>query len=150
MPEPTRPTTVCSSPICTLVLKPNSCTRAITASMWTWGASACITTIMGSLLMKQGGGPGSYGKSSGLGGRAVGAQGLGAAHVDMLDVGLGQGRVPVDQHADAVGRLARHVHLLGAHQGEVHPAELAGGLGRKSGVQVGRGREPDARDVGGL
>lgn len=71
----------------------------------------------------------------------IGPEGFGTPDVDVLDLLLRQISVPVDQHPDAAGQPALHHHFVAAEQGDVEPAELAGGQRGEFGVKIGGGGE---------
>jgi len=66
------------------------------------------------------------------------------AEVDMRDVGLRLGGVPMHDQAYAHGQRARHRHLVGIHQRGVGEADFARCNRRELGMQVDRCRKPDA------
>src|SRR5690606_4694318 len=75
------------------------------------------------------------------------AQGGRGAEVDVGDVGAGQVGLDVGEDAHDARHGALDVEFLGADEGHVDDAQLAGGCRGEVAVQVGGGREPDADEV---
>src|SRR4051794_23886836 len=62
--------------------------------------------------------------------------------VDMDDLMLKLGRIPVDQNTYTMAEGSWDIHLVAAHQGGLVPAQLARGDGRELRIEVsGRGKE---------
>lgn len=74
-------------------------------------------------------------------------QAFGIADVDVLDLVLGNIRIPVYEHANAAWQRAGNSHFVAAQQRHVEPAKLTGREGRELGVEVRRSGEDGAGHV---
>ncbi len=70
--------------------------------------------------------------------------------IDVLNIGLGFWCVPMDQDANTLRKRARHTHLMPTEQGDIMPAEVAGGERWEFGVEIRGSGEDHARNIGAI
>lgn len=79
----------------------------------------------------------------------VGAEDGRFAKINVVDGVLGEVRIPMNEDADAAGQAVRDGDFLEAHERDMAPAQLAGGLSGVGSVEVGGHGKEDTGDVVG-